>query len=137
MSYGPASALQTAVYEKLRNDVGLTDYVGTHVYDAVPSGQAPPLFVQIGVEDVKDNSDATALGSLHDMTVSVVSEASGFFQVKEVAGAVSDALLNNGLTLSRGRLVSIRFLRARARHAGTGDARRVDLKFRLQLEDTI
>ncbi len=136
MSYGASSALQTAVYDALINDTAVAAQVGTAVFDAVPSGTPPALFILLGDEEVRDRSDATAAGSLHDFTLSVVGDVAGFRAVKQAAGAVSDALLNAELTLQRGQMVSMVFLRARARRVGTGNARRVDLRFRAQIEDT-
>lgn len=136
MSYGASSSLQTAVYDTLINDTAVVAQVGMNVFDAVPSGTPPALFILLGAEDVRDRSDATTAGSLHDFTLSVVGDVAGFRAVKQAAGAVSDALLNTDLALERGQLVSMVFMRARARRVGTGNARRVDLRFRAQIEDT-
>ena len=38
MSYGVSAALQTAVYQALSADVALSAVVGSHIYDALPSG---------------------------------------------------------------------------------------------------
>lgn len=135
MSYAVSSALQVAVYQHLTTDAGVVAQVGSHVYDAVPSGTVPDLYVTLGSEDVKDQSDATGRGAEHFLNISVVSSASGFQTAKDAAGAVNDALVDADLTLGRGRLVGMRFVKASAKRVGTGDVRRIDLKFRARVED--
>ena len=71
MSYGVASALQTAVYQQLINDPGLGALVGTSIFDALPSGTLPPLYIVIGAEEVRDASDKTGGGALHEFTVTI------------------------------------------------------------------
>lgn len=136
MSYAMAGALQSAVYERLQSDAALTALIGGAVYDAVPAGAVPQTYVALGPEDVRDRSDSTAAGAQHRFTVSVVTEADGFAAAKEVAAAVSDALLGAGLTLQRGRVIGLWFERAVAKRDGrAGRVRRIDLRFRAQLED--
>jgi hypothetical protein len=48
---------------------------------------------------------------------------------------VSDSLQSAPLSLSRGRVVGLWFLRAAARRADKGALRRVDLTFRARVED--
>jgi hypothetical protein len=137
MSYGVASALQAAVYQRLAGDAGLSALVGAAVHDVVPAGPVPGTYVSLGPEDVRDRSDKTGRGAEHRFTVSVVSDAAGFQTAKAAAGAASDALLGAGLTLSRGRVVAIEFVSARARRVRTGDVRRIDMTFRARVEDDI
>lgn len=136
MSYAMAGALQAAVYQRLQNDAALSALVGSHVYDALPSGRVPDLFVSLGPEDVRDASDSTGAAADHRFIVSVISDEDGFFDAKAAAGAVSDALVDASLTLSRGRLVGLWFERAKAARAGkAGRLRRIDLRFRARVED--
>ncbi len=135
MSYGVAAALQAAVFQALAADAGLAALVGNAIYDVVPSGNLPQIYVSLGPEEARDASDKTGGGARHDFTVSVVSDASGFHQAKTVAAAINDALVGADLALTRGRLVSLRFLRARARREGTGQLRRIDIRFRARIED--
>lgn len=136
MSYGVATALQAAVYQRLLTDPGVSGLVGTHVYDALPAGHVPETYVSLGPEEVRDRSDADGGGALHRFTVSVISEAAGFAGAKQVAGAIGDALAAGGLELSRGRLVGLWFERASARRSGrAGQVRRIDLRFRARVED--
>ena len=136
MSYGVGAALQAAVYQALIADAQLSALVGAAIFDAVPAGSLPALYVTLGPEDVRDRSDKTGAGAEHSLTVSVVTEAAGFLIAKQVATAISDVLVDAALTLSRGRLVALKFYRARARREGTGGIRRIDLTFRARVDDT-
>lgn len=132
MSYGSAAALQTAIYGRLTTDPALA---GVSVVDALPVGGGVGTFVLIGPEEVLDQSDKTGGGAEHRLSVAVISDATGFAAAKAVAVAVSDALDAAPLVLARGRLVSLRFLRARAQRLDEGGARRIDLNFRARIED--
>ena len=132
MSYAVAGALQAAVYQHLRADGALTALVGAAVYDAVPPGPLAGTYVSLGPEDVADASDKTGAGAVHDFVISVITDAAGFATAK--AAAVSDALVGADLALSRGRLVGLWFLRAKARRVEKADARRIDLVFRARVE---
>lgn len=134
MSYANAAALQMAIYQKLSTDVAVATLCDGHVYDAMPSGKLPPLYVTLGAEKVRDASDVTCTGAWHDLTVAVVTSESGFQMAKETAVAISDALNNADLFLTRGRLVGLRFLRAQARRKN-GGLRRIDMTFRARVED--
>ncbi|KAJ56579.1 gene transfer agent protein [Actibacterium mucosum KCTC 23349] len=136
MSYGSAAALQAAVYQHLVADAPLDALVSGAIYDAVPGGTLPELYVSIGPEDVRDRSDATGGGALHVFTISVVENGAGFARAKAVSAAVSDALVDASLTLTRGTLVFLRFDRARARRVQSGQSRRIDLSFRAMIDDT-
>jgi hypothetical protein len=135
MSYGASAALQAAIFQRLSADPAVSALTGGAVYDAVPSGQIPPLYVSLGPEDVRDRSDQTGAGALHDFTVSVVSDTAGFSAAKEVAAAVSDALVGAAPPLARGRIVSLTFRGARARRVGRGTRRRIDLRFLARVAD--
>lgn len=136
MSYGMAAALQSAVYQHLLADSGVTTLVGSAIYDAVPAGNLADTYVSLGPEDVRDRSDQSRGGAEHRFTVSVVTENAGFGAAKQVAAAVGDALKDADLTLSRGRMIGLWFERASARRSGkAGRIRRIDLRFRARLED--
>ncbi len=132
MSYGAAAALQSAVYARLTSAPALA---GVSVVDAIPSGGGTGTFVLIGPEDVIDQSDKTGSGAEHRLTVAVISDATGFQGAKDVAVAVSDALVDAPLVLTRGHLVSLRFLRAKAVRLDEGGHRRIDLSFRARIAD--
>jgi len=136
MSYASSAALQAAIYQALAGDAALAAVIGGAVYDALPAGNLPPLYVSLGSEDVKARDDYTGGGAVHLMKVSVVSEAAGFATAKEAAAAICDALDDPSLSLARGRLVSLRFVRAKAAMVGTGQTRRIDLTFRARVDET-
>lgn len=137
MSYALSAPLQEAVYARLMADGALDDLVAGAIYDALPPGTPPVLYVVLGPEKVKDRSDQTGRGALHDFTVSVVTEGQGFAAVKAAAGAVSDALLGTPLGLARGTLVSLDFLTAKAARVSSGALRQIDLTFRARVEDDL
>lgn len=135
MSYGVSAALQQAVYQRLTADSTLAMLVSGAIYDAVPAGIITGTYVSLGPEDVREKSDMTGHGALHEITVSVVTDAAGFQGAKEVAAAVSDALVDATLILARGTLVYLNFHRARARRVEDADVRRIDLTFRARVDD--
>lgn len=135
MSYAVSGALQAAIFQQLANDSVLTGLVGGDIFDALPSGAVPPLYVALGPEKVSDASDMTGMGARHEITISIVTESAGFALAKETAAAVSDALIDAELTLTRGTLVSLRFYKATAARVGTADTRRIDLIFRARVCD--
>lgn len=137
MSYGLSGVLQGAIYQRLQGDASLTSMIGDAVYDAVPLGEIAETYVMIGPETVWDRSDKSGTGAEHRLTISVLSDGAGFAAAKAVAGRVSDLLHGGDLTLTRGRLVYLNFDRATARRAGTGNQRRIDLRFRARVEDNL
>ena len=134
MSYSGSSGLQAAVYQRLISDTAVSALVGADIYDALPSGTLPSLYVSIGPETAEDASSKTGGGARHDFVISVVSDASGFQVAKDVAAAVSDALVDAPLALSRGSLVGLWFLKAKAARSGNDDVRRIDLTFRARVD---
>gem|GEM_PF-74272 len=137
MTYAVSKALQEAVFAALSGDAALVTLVGGDIFDAIPGGVLPISYVVIGEEDARDKSDVTACGAEHDLVVSVYSAASGFSVAKDVSAAVCDVLVDANLSLSRGTLVSLRFLRAQARRGQAPDIRRIDLKFRARVDDVL
>ncbi|MGC3936929.1 DUF3168 domain-containing protein [Roseobacter sp. EG26] len=135
MSYAISGALQAAIYEALTTNAALTALVGSDIYDAVPGGNLPETYVSLGREQVKDASDQTGDGALHTIDISVITTQPGFAGAKQVATAVSDALQNADLTLTRGRLVYLRFSRADARRIDKNAGREIRLRFRARVED--
>ncbi|MGH1465769.1 MAG: DUF3168 domain-containing protein [Cognatishimia sp.] len=135
MSYGVSVALQAAVYQHLQTDAQLGSLIGTAVFDEVPNGTIPSTYVTLGPEIAQDRSDKTDAGALHRFTVTVVSEEPGFSTSKAVAVAVSDALHQAELNLSRGHLISLMFERAAASREEAANLRRIDLRFAARVED--
>ena len=135
MSYGVAAALQSAVYQRLSDDSALAALVGTDIYDALPTGALPSLYVVLGAEDVRDASDKTGPGAWHQFMVTVVTQSAGFATAKAAAAAVSDVLVDAPLVLDRGALVSLNFYKAKAASVGSGAVRQINLTFRARVAD--
>ncbi len=136
MTYSVAAALQEAVYARLTADDALRQMIGSAIYDAVPPGTPPGTFVVLGPEEVVDRSDSSTAAAEHRLRISVISAASGFHLSKQVAVAVSDALIGSPVPdLRRGRVVGLWFQRAGATRMRQGGARRIDLFFRVLVED--
>lgn len=135
MSYSVGAALQAAVYQRLLADTALEALVAGAIYDSIPPGTVTGTYVSLGPEDVRDASDQTGRGAVHEFTVSVVTDQAGFQSAKTVAAAVSEALSGADLGLARGRLVGLWFLSARARRVEKVDIRRIDLTFRARVEE--
>ena len=135
MTYALAAGLQAAVYDRLARDPDLRA-LRVAVHDALPAGTPPGTFAVLGPEEALDRSDASGAGAEHRLRVSVYSNAAGFQGAKEAAAAVSDALLAPEVPeLPRGRVVGVWFQRAVAVRERTGGARRIDLIFRIRVED--
>lgn len=134
MTYAVSAALQQAVYQALIGDATVAGLVGDRVYDAVPRGPLPDLYVALGPERAKDASDKSGRGAWHGFPVSVITEETGFQPAKEVAAAICDVLIDAPLALARGRLVALHFQRAEARREKSG-RRRIDLTFEARVED--
>jgi hypothetical protein len=135
MSYILAPALQTAIFQALAADAALSALLGGAIYDAIPPATPPATYALIGVEQVFDRSDTTGHGAEHRLSISVLSNASGFLAAKQVAARICEVLDAPALTLSRGRLVALWFDRAEARKLEGDQTRRIDLRFRARVED--
>lgn len=135
MSYAIGAALQEAIYQHLAVDTALLGLVGPAVFDALPQGPVPEIYVALGQEDVRDRSTKSGGGAAHRFVVSVVSDRGGFSRAKAAAAAVSDALVDADLVLARGQLICLTFLRAQARRTQAGQARRIDLTFQAIVTD--
>lgn len=135
MSFAMSGPLQAAVYGALTSDLTLGAIVGAAIYDAVPTGALPEIYVRLGSETVTDASDCSSAGAVHKLTVSVITTAPGFAQAKAAAAAVSDVLHGGDLPLSRGRLVFLRFERARALRVESAATRQIDLRFTARVQD--
>ncbi len=135
MSFGPSAALQAAVYQLLLVDPGIAATVGTAVHDEMPPGPVTGTIISLGEGEVRDLSDQTGGIAEHRLGVNVISDAEGFASAQSAAAAVTDALVDATPALARGRVVSLRFLRARTRRVRAGQLRRIDLTFRAIIED--
>lgn len=137
MTYSISASLQQAIYTKLSLNTELASLLGSAVFDGVPPGAVPPLYVTIGEERASDRSDYDERGAVHEIDIAVISSGAGFSEVKAVAAAVSDALLAGPLVLARGRCDGLWFRQARARRVRRGGSRRIDLRFRARVFDDL
>ncbi|UWQ97000.1 DUF3168 domain-containing protein [Rhodobacteraceae bacterium M385] len=134
MSYAATAALQEAVFTALTMDSAVSMLTDDAIYDALPPGPVPSVYVSLGPERVRDASDVVGDGAVHDFPVTVVCDAAGFHAAKTIAAAVSDALIGADLTLARGSLTGLNFLRARARRVG--DGREIEVWFRAMIDSS-
>lgn len=134
MSYASTAALQEAVYSALTIDSAVAMLTNGAIYDALPPGPVPSIYVSLGPERVRDASDVIGDGAVHDFPVTVVSDGAGFHTAKTIAAAISDALAGADLALSRGSLTALNFLRARARRVG--DGREIEIWFRALIDSS-
>jgi len=132
MSYAASEALQTAIFTALSGDPTVIALSNGAIHDALPPGPVPSLYVSLGPERARARADKTGAGAVHDLPVSVITDGAGFATAKTLAVAISDALDGAALSLSRGHLVSLDFLRARARHSG--ERREIEIWFRARID---
>lgn len=130
MSYAVSAAVQKAMYEALVADPP----VGA-IFDGAPEGEVPDTYAVIGAEDVRDRSSMDARLSEHRAIVTVYGAEAAFSSTKLMAGAICDRMLAGLPNLDRGRVVSIEFIRARARRVTSNAQRRIEMTFRLIVED--
>jgi len=138
MSVALSGELQGAIYAALTADAALVALVGSEIYDApLPSGGALPLgeHVTLGEEEVKPFDTITSSGGIHNFDVVVHSTANGFGAAKDVAAAVGAVLIGANLALVGGHLVSLRFLKAKAKRGVAPELRRIEMRFRAVVED--
>ena len=135
MSYAVSAALQAGIFQTLSADPDVTGIVGSDIYDALPSGTLPDLYVSLGLDEATDASDKTGRGAWHRFTVSVVSNSPGFALAKDLAVTICDALIGAQPTLSRGRIVGLYFDRATAKRRDADGGRQIDLRFKARIED--
>jgi len=135
MSYGVSAALQSAVFDALVDNADLSLLIGGAIFDAEPSGSLPNAYISLGPEQVRNRSDKSGSGALHEFIISVISETPGFAAAKTIAVIVGDILVDAELTLSRGELVSLSFQKAKAARIEKGKKRRIDLTFRARVSD--
>ena len=139
MSLALSGELQGAIYTALIGDAALVALVGAEIYDApLPSGGALPQgeHVTLGEEVVKPFGSATSSGGVHDFDVVVHSTANGFSAVKVVAAAVSVILVDANFVIPGGHLVSLRFVKAKAKRGVAPELRRIEMRFRAVVENT-
>jgi len=136
MSYTGSDALQTAIYQRLSADAALSAIVGSDIYDVLPTGTLPSIYVTLGDEDVRDASDSTGAAARVTFLVSVVSRSGGYQTAKQAGQAIVDALLSAPLSLTEGAMVGPWYTKSSAKRTGDPDVRRLDLTFEGLVQDT-
>ncbi len=140
MTYALSWPLQQALYDLMCNDAVCVEHFGHRIYDAPPpflGEQAPEgLYLTFGDEEVADWSTASEAGAVHLVKLTIHAPRRGFSEAKQAASAVSDAILGGALALVRGRIVNARFVDARTTRSEAEALRRIDMRFRITIEDT-
>ncbi|MEM1383124.1 MAG: DUF3168 domain-containing protein [Pseudomonadota bacterium] len=137
MTYALSWPLQEAVYALLNGNVALGALIDG-VHDAGPGRSSDDgVWVTLGDETAEDWSTGDCAGARHTITVAVHAPAAGFAEAKKASAAVSDALLDGTLTLARGHVVNIRFVDARTFREEADRVRRIEMRFRITIEDTV
>ncbi|MEM7683327.1 MAG: DUF3168 domain-containing protein [Paracoccaceae bacterium] len=141
MTYALAWPLQEALFSLICNSPACAEHFNGQVYDApLPfSGEASPegLYLILGDDEAEDWSSATDAGAVHQVRLNVHAPRRGFAEAKRAAAALSDVILNSEIVLSRGRVINVRFVNAKTFRAESDALRRIELRFRMTLEDTI
>jgi hypothetical protein len=136
MTYAFAWALQRALYAALTTDGPLSGLLGGRVFDDPPHGadfdEAAGPYALIGEERAEAWTTATEDGGVYAVEIAVIAPKGGFAPAKRAAGRISEVALGP-IALEAGRVVSARFLGARALRRPQG-GRRVDLRFRFVIE---
>ena len=140
MTYALAWPLQEALFASLAADATCQQYFDDRIYDApLPFGQdaeAEGLYLTLGDEEARDWATATDQGAVHLVRIEVHAPRRGFAEAKQAAAAVSDVVLGGGLVPSRGAVVNCRFVDAKTGRAENDALRRIEMRFRITVEDT-
>lgn len=140
MTYALAWPLQQAVFSTLAADPGVAAIAPGRIFDAPPpltgEAESEPPYAVIGDETVQEWGAADGAGAAHVIGVSIFASERSFAAAKRLAGAICDALLAADLAPTRGRVVLVAFLSARTRREERDRLRRIDLRFRVLVEDT-
>lgn len=141
MTYALAWPLQQGLFALLCESPLCTKHFNGQIFDApLPFGaEAAPdgLYLIIGDEEVQDWSTATDAGAVHLISLNIHAPRRGFAEAKQAAADISDAILNGALTLERGRVINIRFVDAETHREESDQLRRIEMRFRITLEDTV
>lgn len=126
--------VQAAIYEALSNDAALTGLLGgTHIFDAVPAGQAPPYLV-FGPATYRDWSTGTEPGLEQELSLIVWTQPNGRKQAMEIAEQVLIALGPLPQALAENTIVNFAHTLTSAQLDRREQAFRVALNFRAVTE---
>lgn len=130
----PANALQTAVFQALRNDAALTGLLGSgHVFDGAPAGTAFP-YVSFGRTSVYDWSTDTESGREQLFSLHVWSRSKGRKETQDIMERI-EIRLGEGLDPLNGwHLVNLRLEFSETRFDDDLSLQHGLLRFRAMLE---
>lgn len=141
MTYALAWALQQGLYQLLTTDAACVSVFGGRVYDAAPpfgpDAEAEGVYLTLGEEEARDWSTGSDTGAEHLVRLDVHAPRQSYGEAKAAAAAVSDAVLSGTMTLPRGRQINARFVDAKTGRDEAGRLRRIEMRFRIVLEDTL
>ena len=141
MTYAIAWPLQEALFKTLCESVVCAAHFNGQIFDApLPfSGDAAPdgLYLILGDEEAQDWSTASDAGAVHVVSLNIHAPRRGFAEAKRAAADISDVVLSGGFELARGKIVNTRFVDARTHRDESDALRRIELRFRITLEDTV
>jgi len=108
MAADPSDALQAALVTALKGDPAVSAIIADRVYDQVPPGAVFPYLVigddQVIADDLPDLPDGDEPLSQVFARIHAWSRATGFPEVKDLAGKVRNALRGAALSLDGFRL---------------------------------
>lgn len=140
MTYAMAWPLQQGLFATLCNSELCEQHFNGQIFDApLPFGnEAAPegLYLIIGDEEVQDWSTGSDQGAVHLISLNIHAPRRGFAEAKQAAADISDTLLTSEIALSRGRVINIRFVDASTHREEADQLRRIEMRFRVTLEDT-
>ena len=136
MTMALSAPLQTALFAELSAAPELATLSG-RIYDDAPhqSADAAEAYVTIGDETVSAWDTATESGAIHDVVIRIYSPVRGFLSPKQIAGSICEVLCEGSLALSRGAVITTKFVSAQTKREEQGALRRIDLTFRFVIED--
>ena len=141
MTYALAWPLQKAIYELLSATPTLVSMVGDRIHDGAPQERVPGvengLSVVIGDDAAQDWSSSDGNGAQHLIGVAIIARERSFADAKAAAAAISDALLHEAISLERGRVVHVAFHSARTKREERDALRRIEMRFRVLVEDSL
>lgn len=109
------------------------------VFDAPPHADRPgaprPPYLVMGDETAEVWDARSHSGALHRLSFEIWSRGRGFAEAKAILSALCDALDDPPLTLSRGRLIHLRFERSETAREEQGETRRIRAVFTARVED--
>lgn len=134
--------LHRAIFAHLSAHVPLRTALGgpNRIFDAPPHADRPgaprPPYLTMGDETAEVWDAQGHSGAVHSLSFEIWSRGRGFAEAKAILSALCDALNDPPLTLARGRLIHLRFLRSETGREEQGESRRIRAVFAARVEDS-